>query len=70
MFGHRVNFGIKLLFDLEYALLVSLSYQIYGETDLSIPSTSSNSVEISSGVIGKVEVDNHIDTLHVNTSRN
>lgn len=68
MLRHRVDFRVQLPLYLYHVLLVLLSYQIYGQTDLSKSSTSTNPVQINTGLGREVKVDDHVHSLHVNTS--
>ncbi len=70
MLGHRVNLGVKFLLNLDYVLLVILSDEIDGQSDLSKPATSANSVQVGAAFVGEVEVDNHVNCRYIDTSGN
>lgn len=68
MLGHGVNFRIQLFLDLYDILLVLFSDEVDGEADLSEPAAAADPVQVDAALRGKVEVDDHVDCLHVDAA--
>lgn len=70
MLWHWINLGIKLFLNLHHILLISLSDQIDSQTDLSITTTATDSMEVSTSFSWEIKVNNNINTWYINTSGN
>jgi hypothetical protein len=68
VFRHGVDLGIKFLFDFDDALLVLFSDEVDGESDLSEPAAAADAVQVDAAFGGEVEVDDHVDGLHVDAA--
>lgn len=68
VFWHGVYLGIQFLLDLDHIFLVLLSDQVDGQTYLSEPAAAANPVQVDAAFGGEVEVDDHVDCLHVDAS--
>lgn len=70
MLGHWVNLCIKFLFNLYYIFLISLSNQIDSETNLTVTTTTANSVKISTSLSWEIKVNDNINCWYIDTSCN
>ncbi len=70
MLGHGVDLGVKFLLNLDHVLLVILSDEVDRQADLSKPATSTDSVQVGAAFVGEVEVDDHVNCRHIDTSGN
>lgn len=62
------DFCAKLLLNSVEGKPVVIGDQVDGNTEVSKPSASANPVEVSLGHLGKVEIDDDIDSLDVDSS--
>lgn len=70
MLGHWVNLCIKFLFNLYYIFLISFSNQIDSETNLTVTTTTANSVKISTTLSWEIKVNDNINCWYIDTSCN
>lgn len=70
MLGHWVNLCIKFLFNLYYIFLISFSNQIDSETNLTVTTTTTNSVKISTTLSWEIKVNDNINCWYIDTSCN
>ncbi len=70
VFWHGINLGIEFFLNLDHVLLIAFSNQVNSQSNLPISSTSTDPVQIGCSFSGEIEVNNDIDSRHVNTSRN
>lgn len=68
MLGHGVDFGVQLFLDLYDILLVLFSDEVDGEADLPEPAAAADPVQVDAALGGEVEVDDHVDGLHVDAA--
>ena len=68
MLWHGINLGVKFFLNFHHVLLVMLGNQIDCKTNLSISSTTTDSVQISASFSREVKVDNNIDSWYIDTS--
>ena len=64
----RRNLGTKFLLNLVQVETVFPVDQVDGQTKMTKPTGTANSVEICLGVLGKVKVDNDVDSLNIDTA--
>ena len=70
MLWHGVNLGVEFLLNLDHVFLVFLGDQVDGQTDLSEPTTSTDSVEVGAAFVGEVKVDDDVHCRYIYTSGN
>lgn len=68
VFGHGVDLGVKFAFDFDDVLLVLLGDEVDGQSDLPVPAAAADAVQVDVGLVGEVEVDDHVDGLHVDAA--
>jgi len=62
------NLRPKLLLDTVEVKTIFVRHQVDGETQMSEPTGTTNTVEIRFGVLGEIEVDDNIDRLNIDTT--
>lgn len=63
-----LDLGSKLLLNLVQVVSVVPVNQVDGNTEMAKSTRSTDSMEIGLGVLGEVEIDDHVDGLDINTS--
>lgn len=67
-FGNGSNLGAQLLFNPVQGVAVFIGDEVDGNTEMTKASGSTNSMQVSLGHLGKVKVDDNVDSLDVDTS--
>lgn len=67
--GNRLDLRSELLLDAIKVETVVPVDQVDGKTEMAETSRSADAVEVGLGVLRKVKVDDHVDGLNVNTTR-
>lgn len=67
MSGDGRNLGAELLLDLVQVETILPVDQVDGETEMTKPTRTTNSVKIRLGILGEVKVDDYIDSLNIDT---
>jgi len=65
---HGVDFRIQLLLYLDHVFLVPLGDEVDGQPDLPEPTRPADSVQVDAAFVGEVEVEDHVDGLHIDAS--
>lgn len=68
MFRHRINGSLQLLLDHEDILLIGLRDEIDRESDLPEAATSADTMQVGGGILGEIEVYDHVDAWYVDAS--
>lgn len=68
MLRHGVYLCVKFFFDLDHVLLVSFGDKVDSQSDLSESAWPAYSVKIDAAFGGEIEVDDDIDSLHIDAS--
>ena len=67
---HGIYFCIQLFLYFYHVLLVTLGNEVYSQTDLPISTRSTYTMQIGATFIREVKIDDHVYSLHINTSSN
>jgi hypothetical protein len=66
--GDALYLSVQLILDLEEVGLVIFSDEVDGNSEVTESAGSADSMKVNVGVLGEVEVDDHVDSLDVDTS--
>lgn len=66
--GHGIDGRIELLLDHHHVLLVVDGDEVDGEPDLAEAATAADPVQVGRGILGEVEVNDDVDTGHIDSS--
>lgn len=70
MLGHWVNFCVQFFFNFDDIFLISFSNQIDSKTNLTITTTTTDSVEICASFSWEIKVNDNIDCWYIDSSSN
>lgn len=68
LLGDGLHGNIEFLFDFDEVILVIVGDEIDGDTQVSETSGTSDTMQVGFGVLREIEIDDHVDGLHVNTT--
>lgn len=65
--GYGLDLSAKLLLDLVQVEAVLIGDEVDGETEMAIPTATTNAMKVCLTVLGKVEIDHYVHGLDVNS---
>lgn len=67
--GNRLDLGAELLLDLVQRVAVVVGDEVDGDAEVAEAARAADAVQVGLGHLGEVEVDDHVDGLDVNATR-